>query len=218
MRSRRARGNDNTIERVLFDLLFDPFETIIGTGVEIVLGIDDIRQSRCVVHNRWDINDAGDVCSAMADEHSHSRLLSPHVHLGGIDGWRDEAPSRLAEKFHHFRCGCGSLCDGFGNILWLGEGSRNIDSIASRFNRSKRGRFAKTEFVQLHTERLGHPPNTLRWLHAHGENDEIILLRDFPVFFREIPDNDILRLRHFFHSRHAAPDVLHPLRLCRFEI
>lgn len=85
MSSRAAGGNDNTIELLILDGIFDLIDAGLGTGVEVLFHEYDIGQGLRILSQARAVQIASDVAAAVTDKDSdtsifgqfHTSVLSP---------------------------------------------------------------------------------------------------------------------------------------------
>ena len=88
--SRCAGGHYHPIQIVFGDLLLDPILSIVGAGIKIVLRVHNVRQCFRIFHDVRDINHAGDIGAAVADENPDARVFCLHISFGRINFGRDQ--------------------------------------------------------------------------------------------------------------------------------
>ncbi len=95
----RAGGDDDPVQVVFGDAPLDGGGAVLRAGVQQVVGVDDPRQAGGVGGDRFDIDEAGDVRSAVADEDAHARSLrSKTSRSGGYSIVRARSPRAAARR------------------------------------------------------------------------------------------------------------------------
>ena len=133
--ARRAAGDHHAVELVLLDLLADEREAVAGAGVHGVGGVDHAGQRLRVLGDVLDVDDAGDVAAAVADEDADARLLVADVALGRVLLVDRERAARVGETGHHLGGRGRGLGDRVGDVLGLAERADDEDALAAGLER-----------------------------------------------------------------------------------
>ena len=97
--ARRAGGDNDPVQSVLGDALLDQLQGVGGTGVDGVLGEDNVGQGLGVVYHGLHVHHPGDVRPAGADEHPDARLVGDgHGNLQWIDFFLDQGAALGADQ------------------------------------------------------------------------------------------------------------------------
>ena len=75
MSSRAAGGNDNTIELLILDGIFDLIDAGLGTGVEVLFYEYDIGQGLRILGQARAVQIASDVAAAVTDKDSDTNIF-----------------------------------------------------------------------------------------------------------------------------------------------
>ncbi len=134
---RAAGRHDHAVELVLFDDLLHLILGILGTGKQILLGMDDVGQLFGIFGHPFDIHHTGDVHPAVADEYPHPGIL-----VDDIDFLRNfhAAGQRIAGRSQTGAGGTGGrtgLGNGAGNVFGFLEYAAGVDTGPRGFDRRK---------------------------------------------------------------------------------
>ncbi len=125
---RGARSHHNPVQAVFFDGLLDLFLGILGTGKEVFLGMDDLRQACSVAAHLRHVHDTADIDAAVADENADAGCLSGYILFRRERLQGEVLPSRIVKE----RCGLrgcrASINDGFGDIFRRFAGAAGVNA------------------------------------------------------------------------------------------
>ena len=172
--ARRAARHHDAVEVVLGDHLLDQRERVGGARVHGVVGVDHAGQLQGVLGDALDVDHAGDVGAAVADEHADAGLLADHVVLGRVLLVDRERAARVGQSGHHLGRGGRSLGDRVGDVLGLAEGADHVDALAARVERRVLVQLAEAVAVEGHAEGAGRGLRLARGLEAGRQHDHVV--------------------------------------------
>ena len=209
----RTRRDENAVEVVLLDRLLDLLRAVGGAGVEVLLGIDDVRQGPGKLHGLGHVDDPADIAPAVADEHADPRLLVRDVLLGGILLGFDQGSPHVGKESHGPCGGAAGLHDGLGNVLRLGEGAADKHAGTVRVQWGQAAELAVAVLVAFDAEPLGHLGRTARRAHAVRKHHQVELLVHELALLVEVLDAEIALVVDLVDRRRSRPHEPHALVL-----
>ena len=128
VRAGRTGGHDHAVQAVLLDGLFDLFLGILRAGVEIFVGVDDIRQRARVLLDGGDVHHPADIDAAVADEDADPGLLLRfHLGLRRVFLLGGQRSPRRGDHPRGGGGGAACLGDRLGDVLRRLKGAADID-------------------------------------------------------------------------------------------
>ena len=172
--ARRAAGDDDAVEVVLLDRLADEREAVRGARVHRVGGERHAGQLPGVLGDALDVDDAGDVAAAVADEDADARLHADHVLLGRVLLVDGERAARVGEAGHDLRRGGRGLGDAVGDVLGLAERADDEHALAAGLERVELVQLAEAVAVEGDADVAGRLLRLARRLQAGREHHHVV--------------------------------------------
>ena len=172
MGSGRTGGNDNPVQVVGDNGLFQRFHRILGTGVEGVGVIDHAFHISHRIFHLVHIHHRTDVDAAMADKHAYARFIGV-CFLFRIILMDNSLSPLLFQKSGGNAGGSGCLGHGFGDVLWPLEGAGNNHPVPVGGKGLKGLGFGKIIVIKLNTGNIGNAPGVTRRFKTHGQDNQV---------------------------------------------
>jgi hypothetical protein len=129
---------------------------------------------RGVLGDALDVDHAGDVRAAVADEHAHAGLFADHVVLGRVLLVDGECAARVGQAGHHLGRRGRSLGDRVGDVLGLAERAYHVDALAARVERRVLVQLAEAVAVEGDAQGAGRRLRLAGRLEAGAEHDHVV--------------------------------------------
>ena len=151
----RTGGHNNPVELVFFDDLLHPILGILAAGEQILSCVNNIRKGFGIFFHVLDVDDSGDVDTAIADKDADPWLLIRQINLSGdFHTFGKGIAGRVQKTSGQAGC-CAGLSDGTWNIFGLLKYAAGIHTRPGGCHRCKGLGDGKVVVVQLHFKALG---------------------------------------------------------------
>ena len=209
----RTGGDDDPVEPLLLYHLSDPLLRVLGTGEEVVLGIDHMRERLDVLPYRRHIHHRPDVDPAVTDKDPDPRFLPAHIPLRGICLLLEECAPARGDGLRREGRGPACLGHGLGYVLGTLKGAADVDPLPGRGDRRRRGRGAEAVRFQLNPQLCGQLTRSRGGPQAHREDHHMKhLVLQRPVLIH-VGDHQVLALRVLRYPGDHGADVPDPMLL-----
>src|SRR3990172_3902213 len=207
MGERRTACHDHPVQVVLSYSLGNCADRVLRAGIEHVFCMDHVRQGSGICAHRGHIQEAANVRTTVADEHSYPGRLCRDIPLPGILSLASQRPACPPQQTSTGSGSAAGFYNRLGDILRFTKRADRVYSRSAGLQRVELRRVAESISVKLNTQSASQVANRSGYFHSDREHDQIkrftAMLADFvPIFYDQIAG-----MGNFAQGAHPAASI-----------